>query len=148
MPGEYTVDRGRSARRRSRSATSRATTPARAVTTTTRTATFDLDPGEDITCTFVNVLPGTITITKVADPEDGTDFDFQTTGGNGLDDFSLDVDDDATLDDTETFTVPAGDYSVAEDLLPDWDLVDIDCVVELRLERRTRPRRAARSTSP
>ena len=94
----------------------------------TRTATFDLDPGEDITCTFVNVLPGTITITKVADPEDGTDFDFLTTGGNGLDDFSLDVDNDGMLDDTETFTVPAGDYSVAEDLLPDWDLVDIDCV--------------------
>ena len=93
-----------------------------------RTATFDLDPGEDITCTFVNVLPGTITITKVADPEDGTDFDFSTTGGNGLADFSLDVDNDPTLDDTESFTVPAGDYSVTEDAMADWDLVDIDCV--------------------
>ena len=93
-----------------------------------RTANFDLDPGEDITCTFVNVLPGTITITKVADPEDGTDFEYTTTGGNGFDPFSLDVDNDATLDDTETFTVPAGDYSVTETLLEEWDLVQIDCV--------------------
>ena len=96
----------------------------------TRTANFDLDPGEDIICTFVNVLPGTITITKVADPSDGTDFGFTTTGGNGLADFSLDDDNDtnATLPDTQTFTVPAGAYTVDETTLAGWDLDEIECV--------------------
>ena len=95
-----------------------------------RTATFNLDPGEDITCTFVNVLPGTITITKVADPEDGTDFDF-TTAGAGLSDFTLDDDTDGTLPNNESFLSlsPGSDYRVDETPVTGWDLASIDCNV-------------------
>jgi LPXTG-motif cell wall-anchored protein len=51
----------------------------------TATATIDLAPGESVTCTFTNTKRGTITIVKVADPDDGTDFDFE----GDLGDFSL-----------------------------------------------------------
>jgi hypothetical protein len=36
----------------------------------TRTATFRLDPGETVKCTFTNVQRGTITIIKDAVPND------------------------------------------------------------------------------
>ena len=55
--------------------TTRATTPSSG-DVATATATFELDPGETVTCVFVNVMDGSITIIKDADPEDGTDFDF------------------------------------------------------------------------
>ena len=43
------------------------------------TATFKLDPGEDITCVFQNVQRGTITIIKDAQPDSAQDFAFTTT---------------------------------------------------------------------
>ena len=94
------------------------------------TATFELDPGETVTCVFVNVMDGSITIIKDADPEDGTDFDFTTTGA-GLSDFTLDDDADGSLPNNQSFLslAPGSDYSVDETPVTGWDLASIDCNV-------------------
>ena len=63
----------------------------------TATATFELDPGETITCVFINVQRGTITIIKDAQPDSEQDFHFDLTGLDGPVAFDLDDDDnDAT----------------------------------------------------
>ena len=101
------------------------------------TATFELDPGETVTCVFVNVMDGSITIIKDADPEDGTDFDFTTTGA-GLSDFTLDDDADGTLPNNQSFLslAPGSDYRVDETPVTGWDLASIDCnVTGVRHER-------------
>ncbi|MEK6721327.1 MAG: hypothetical protein AABZ33_11755, partial [Chloroflexota bacterium] len=93
----------------------------------TRTATFKLDPGETVRCTFTNVQRGTITIIKNAVPDDAQDFSFGATGA-GLSGFSLDDDNDNTLSDTKTFTnVVGGSYSVTEAAVAGWDLTGLSC---------------------
>lgn len=87
--------------------------------------------GDDITCTFVNSLPGSITITKNARPDNGRDFAFTSTGGPGT--FTLD--DDGTLPSpsatpaSTTFTNVAapGAYTFTEGAATGWTLGDIDC---------------------
>jgi len=64
-----------------------------------RTATIDLDVGENITVTFTNSKRGAITVVKQASPEDPQDFTF--TGDLGS--FLLDDDDDGTLDNEQDF---------------------------------------------
>ena len=87
----------------------------------TRTATFDVQPGEEITCVFTNTKRGSITIEK------------QTIGGDGEFDFtSADVTefDSAQLADDETagpVLVVPGNYSVSEDSKTGWDLTDLAC---------------------
>jgi uncharacterized repeat protein (TIGR01451 family) len=93
-----------------------------------RTATFHLDPGETVKCTFTNAQRGTITIIKNAVPDDPQDFVFSATG-SGLSGFSLDDDANATLSNTKTFTnVVAGSYSVTEAAVAGWDLSNLACV--------------------
>jgi uncharacterized repeat protein (TIGR01451 family) len=93
----------------------------------TRTATFNLEPGETVKCTFTNVERGTITIIKNAVPDDAQDFTFSTTG-SGLSGFSLDDDANATLSNTRTFSnVVAGSYSVTEGAVAGWDLTNLVC---------------------
>lgn len=95
----------------------------------TRAATFNLDPGETVTCVFTNVQRGTITIIKDAIPNDAQDFGFTTTG-SGLSSFSLDDDADATLSNMRTFSsLVAGDYSVTESAVDGWDPTGLDCEV-------------------
>ncbi len=95
----------------------------------TRTATFNLEPGETVTCVFTNVQRGTITIIKDAIPDDPQDFGFTATG-SGLSSFSLDDDADATLSNMKTFSsLLAGDYSVTESAVGGWDLTGLDCEV-------------------
>ena len=60
------------------------------------TATLQVDPGDEITCTYVNKKDATVTIVKDAQPDAAQDFEFTTTGSQ-LSDFSLDDDADATL---------------------------------------------------
>jgi len=85
--------------------------------------TVALGAGEDMTCTFNNSLQtGSLTIVKVADPADGTDFDF-TSDIPGGSSFSLDVDADDTLSDTITFSdILVGDYTVTETVPEGWVL--------------------------
>src|SRR3954469_11266593 len=95
----------------------------------TSTATFHLEAGETVKCTFTNVQRGTITIIKDADPTDPQDFGFTTTG-TGLSPFSLDDDGDNanTLSNTTTFqNLVAGSYSVTESATSGWDLTGITC---------------------
>jgi uncharacterized repeat protein (TIGR01451 family) len=94
----------------------------------TRTATFHLEPGETVKCTFTNVQRGTITIIKNAIPDDAQDFTFSTTG-SGLSGFSLDDDANATLSNTQTFqNVLAGSYSVTEAAVAGWDFTSLECI--------------------
>ena len=68
------------------------------------TVTVDLAAGDDVTCTYVNKKDATVTVIKDAQPNSAQDFDYTTTGSQ-LSDFSLDDDADATLSDTQVFTV-------------------------------------------
>ncbi len=93
----------------------------------TRTATFHLEAGETVKCTFTNVKRGTITIIKDAVPNDPQDFGFTTTG-SGLSPFSLDDDADATLPNNVVFSnVVPGDFSVTETDVAGWELTGLVC---------------------
>ncbi len=84
--------------------------------------TIDLDPGEQIICTFSNQGRGTINIVKEATPEDDTVFDFTETITPGT--FTL----QDPSDDTETFAdIAAGSYDVTETVPSDWVLSTIIC---------------------
>ena len=91
------------------------------------TATLDVDPGDEITCTFFNKQDAKVTIVKDADPADGTDFDY--TGSFGA--FKLDEGGAADATTTSTsFTIPGdevGERSVAETEKAGWTLADITC---------------------
>ncbi len=73
------------------------------------TATLDVDPGDTITCTYVNKQDATVTVIKDAQPDAAQDFDYTTTGSQ-LSDFSLDDDADATLSNTQVFTVSGAGF--------------------------------------
>ena len=95
-----------------------------------RTASFAIEAGESVTCTFTNTKRGTITVTKetapIADPQD---FAFTTTG-SGLPPFSLDTDvGDTALPASRSFTLVPGPYSVAETLpIVGWDFTRVACL--------------------
>lgn len=80
----------------------------------------DLAPGEDVTCTFTNVLMGKINITKQATPADGTVFSF----GGELGTFTL------THGLLAEYIVPFGAYDVDEAPPLGWQLDDVQCVVD------------------
>ncbi|MEM7051594.1 MAG: IPTL-CTERM sorting domain-containing protein [Acidobacteriota bacterium] len=90
----------------------------------TRTVSVDLLAGETVTCTFVSVEDGSITITKDVVPDSPQDFDY--TGDLGG--FSLDDDADPTLPTSETFMVAPGTYLVTELAVANLPLTDIECV--------------------
>ncbi len=75
-----------------------------------------LQPGENVTCTFTNHKRGRIVVVKDATPDDPQDFTFTTGGGLSPASFQLDDDANPTLSNTQTITnVAVGSgYSVAE----------------------------------
>jgi hypothetical protein len=97
--------------------------------TSTRTATFNLEAGETVKCTFNNKQRGTVIVRKQTDPNAASgSFSFDTTGnldaaeGAGVE-FSLSDDGVKTYSD-----VVAGSYSVAEsDPTPTFDLTGLIC---------------------
>ena len=72
----------------------------------TRTATLDIDAGENVVCTFTNTKHASLTVVKVTDPaSDPQDFDFDLTGSGVPADLDLDTDaGNATLPSQQTFT--------------------------------------------
>ncbi len=80
----------------------------------------------------VTVVPnGTIVIVKDAVPNDAQDFSFNLTNNDTItQNFSLDDDADATLPNSQTFSVPPGTWTASEILpLPaGWSLSNIVCV--------------------
>ena len=89
----------------------------------TRTATFNLEAGETVTCTFTNVQRGHILVDKVTDPSgDSTSFEFDPSYSST----NFFLTDGATPDDSGTLT--PGTYSVAEVNIPaGWDLTGTTC---------------------
>lgn len=79
-----------------------------------------------LTCTITNTKMAKLKIVKQASPEDAQDFTFTTTG-TGLNDFSLDDDNNPALPNYREFTVAPGSYSVTEAATPDWILSDLKC---------------------
>jgi hypothetical protein len=80
--------------------------------------TIHLDPGEDVSCTYNNEIPGSITSVKETDPSGFAGFGF--TGDLG----------DFTLDDGQgqIFTdLPSGDYDITEILPSGWKLSEVIC---------------------
>ena len=93
------------------------------------TATLDVDPGDTITCTYVNKQDATVTVIKDAQPDAAQDFDYTTTG-SGWSDFSLDDDADATLPSSRTFTFAGGEFgskTVTESAAAGWANTSLDC---------------------
>ena len=62
---------------------------------------------------------GTIVIVKDAVPDDAQDFSFNLSNGSTVNQsFSLDNDGDATLPNSQTFSLPAGTYTASELSIP------------------------------
>ena len=81
------------------------------------TATFNLDPGETVTCTFTNTQRGEIIIEKQTLPS-GDPQSFSFTG---------DVGGDLTEGNPASLEVIPGTYSSTEAALAGWDLTSIVC---------------------
>lgn len=92
-----------------------------AVTTDTATglATIDLQPGENVTCTYANSKDATITVSKTA------------VGGSGGETFAFSGPPALTgsIGDGQSLSggFAAGTYSVTEQIPPGWDLSNIVC---------------------
>ena len=85
------------------------------------TASLDVDPGEEVTCTFVNTARGSVTVVKETDPVDAGGQEFEFTGDFGV----------LSLTGGEATTIPdlvPGSYSVAESATAGWDLSQLTCV--------------------
>ena len=100
-----------------------------------QTVTVKVDPGDDITCTFVNKQDATVEIVKDATPADGTDFDYAGSfGGFMLDDGGA----DDAVKTSETFAIPGdqvGSRTVTEAVESGWTLADITCSDDAGLEK-------------
>ena len=95
------------------------------------TATLEVDPGDDVICTFVNLedmpMDGTVTLNLEGDPRFGRDFSFDGDFGP----FTLD---DAAIDDGDGFGssivfpgLAAGTYMVDSLPVGGWAMVDFRC---------------------
>jgi uncharacterized repeat protein (TIGR01451 family) len=90
------------------------------------TLSFTVQPGDDITCTFVNEKDAHVTVVKEARPQTGGSFAFSTIGL--ADDFALAG--DGSPSSRKTFTVTSGDFgekSITEAATPGWDLTGLVC---------------------
>jgi uncharacterized repeat protein (TIGR01451 family) len=86
----------------------------------TRTAVFDVQPGETVVCEFTNTKNGTIAIKKTGVGGDGT-FSF-TAGGS-----APAIGPVATGATSPAVSVEPGNYSYTEDLKDGWKLTDLSC---------------------
>ncbi|MEM7358797.1 MAG: thrombospondin type 3 repeat-containing protein [Pseudomonadota bacterium] len=82
------------------------------------TANIMLDIGETVTCTFTNEEQGFLTVVVDAVPDGPQDFSFMGTGGLSPYAFSLDDDADGTLPNSQTFSLPVGNYTVTQTAVP------------------------------
>lgn len=96
----------------------------------TQTLTADLDPGETVSCTFVNVatgggvVTGTIVVAKDAVPDSAQVFDFTGSGTIG----AFQLEDDGVGMSSATFTpLTAGTYTITETVPAGWTLGSLVC---------------------
>jgi plastocyanin len=86
----------------------------------TASATLDVDPGEHITCTFLNVAQGAVTIVEQTDPADAGGQLFDFSGDLGV----------LSLTGGQSITVTGlgpGSYDVTQSLPAGWNLTQITC---------------------
>ncbi len=97
-----------------------------------RTATIQVEPGEEVTCTWTNTKQAEITITKVTVGEGEATFDFAVPPAFGEPDDTLSLTPPAGGGSAaDSFFVPAGEYTVAEEQVPDgWDFTSLTCTNE------------------
>ena len=97
----------------------------------TRTATFNVEPGEIVTCTFTNTERGHIIIQKNAVPDSNTQaFTFNNNFGNGNPaTFQLTDTTAAGLPSYNAEVIP-GKYAVTEDTVTGWQLDGTSCSSE------------------
>ena len=111
-----------------RRALARARTPRRDLAT--RTATLDIDSGEDVVCTFTNTKHASLKVVKVTDPaSDPQDFDFDLTGCGRAGRSGSRHRSRATrrMPSQQTFPLNAaqlGAHTVTESALAGWDLTE------------------------
>lgn len=96
----------------------------------TGSVSIDLDPGENITCRFINVEAPVnesgILIIKHAEPHGDQVFEFTGTGGNGLP-ANFTLVDNGVEPNSLSWTVADATYTVTEAAVPGWDLTDMRC---------------------
>ena len=92
----------------------------------TGVATFNVEPGETVTCTYTNTKDAFIIVDKVTDPAgDTAEFDFNASWDEGdSPDFSL----TDTAEPNNSGDLDPGTYSVAELAEDGWDLTSTTCV--------------------
>ena len=96
----------------------------------------DLEPGDDVSCTFRNIHRVSLTVTKDADPNSAQDFAFSVSLDRAagvpfaLDDDGTEIDDPEAAQLVSTITghtlVP-GLYTVTESTTEGWRLADLEC---------------------
>ena len=90
------------------------------------TIIVDILPGQHVTCTFENALPGTVSLTKsTIGGNDEFGFTFEDEGGI-IDQFTLITDGGSAS--TEFTGIEPGEYTFTETDLPEnWELTDVYC---------------------
>ena len=101
-------------------------------TLATRTATLDIDAGENVVCTFTNTKSASLTVVKVTDPaSDPQDFDFDLTGSGVPADLDLDTDaGDASCrrrTSSRSRRAQLGAHTVTESAHAGWKLTNLEC---------------------
>jgi hypothetical protein len=88
----------------------------------------NVQPGDNVTCTYTNVKDATLTIVKVTDPADSGTATFPFTTSFGAPAFSLDT--HTAGHNSKSFTFHAGDFgskSVTEGSTTGWAFISKDC---------------------
>ena len=95
-------------------------TTTRRATSGRKTATFEVDPGEDVTCVFTNQKRSLLIVRKETNPKGA--------GGDQAFDFEADYG-DFSLQEGEQHgaPLPAGTYSVEENVPDGWELESATC---------------------
>ena len=92
-------------------------------------ASIDVDPGQTVTCRFVNTKDGVIVIEKVTIGDVGgfnyTPVGFSMTGGNSLTTTVQGV--PGVVSKSSGFVTPGGGYSITETIPAGWDLTSATC---------------------
>ncbi len=101
-----------------------------------RTATFDLDKDETVTCAFTNFKQGSITIVKDDNLNSGQNFTFNyTPQGSNTTQFVLDDDTDATYTNSKTFQYLSSKfYSISESATTGWTPSLVECTSNYSLD--------------
>lgn len=97
---------------------------------------ISLDPNETVRCAFTNTKLGSITVEKIAEPEDNEMFDFKISGGVNA---SFQLQDngkkgDGFKDFKKFNNVEPVEYTITEGLESDWELIKLTCDSDKRRE--------------